>query len=65
MPHRLYSVERLDELYPPLRAVEAVDDEPEERDELVEQGVKIARGIVRQASEFGRRRVQREHPVQH
>ena len=65
MPHRLYSVEDLNELYPPLRAVEAVDDESEEKDALLDEGVGIARGIVRQASEFGRRRVQREYPVQH
>ena len=60
MPHRLYSVEDLDELYPPLGAVEAVDDENEEKDSLLDEGVKTARGIVKQASEFGRRRVQRQ-----
>ena len=63
MPHRLYSVEDLDELYPPLRAVDAVDDENEERDALLDEGVRIAHGIVQQASEFGRRRVQRQEFV--
>ena len=65
MPHRLYSVEQLDELYPPLRAVEAVDDESEERDELLEEGFRVAMGIVKQASQFGRRRVQRQSTAQH
>ena len=65
MPHRLYSVEDLNELYTPLRAVEAVDDQSEEEDALLDEGVEIARGIVKHAFECGRRRVQREHPVQH
>ena len=42
-------------------AVRAVDDETEEKDALLEKGVKIARDIATQASESGRRRVQREH----
>ena len=63
MPHRLYAVKELDELYPSLQAVEAVDDESEERDELLDAGVRIARGIVREASQFGRRRVQRQESV--
>ena len=63
MPHRLHSVEQLDELYPSLKAVEAVDDESEERDELLETGVEIAREIVKEASQFGRRRVQRQEFV--
>ena len=63
MPHRPHSIEELNELYPPLEAVEAVDDESEEKDALLEEGVKMAHGIVKQASEFGRRRVQREHPA--
>jgi hypothetical protein len=63
MPHRLHPVEDLDELYPPLRAVDAVDDENEERDALLDEGVRIAHGIVQQASEFGRRRVQRQEFV--
>ena len=63
MPHRLYAVKELDELFPSLQAVEAVDDESEERDELLDAGVRIARGIVREASQFGRRRVQRQESV--
>ena len=63
MPHRCCSVGQLDELYPPLSAVEAVDDESEERDELLETGVEIARGGVKEASQFGRRRVQRQEFV--
>ena len=63
MPHRLHSIEELNELYPPLEAVEAVDDESEEKDALLEEGVRIAHSIVKQASEFGRRRVQREYPA--
>ena len=47
-------------MHPPLRAVGAVDGENEEKDDLLDEGVKIARGIVKQASEFGRRRVQRQ-----
>ncbi len=65
MPHRLCSVEGLDELYPLLRAVEAVDEEDGGKGALLDGGVKVARGIVKQASECGRRRVQREEPVQH
>ena len=37
----------------------AVADETEEKYALLEEGVKIVRDIVKQASEFGRRRVQR------
>ena len=59
MPHRLHTAEQLDKLYPSLEAVEAVDEESEERDELLEEGIRIAKGIVTEASQFGRRRVQR------
>ena len=65
MPHRLCSVEDLDELYPPLRALGAVDDANEGKDALLNGGVRIAHGIVKRASGFGRRRVQREESVQH
>ena len=60
MPHLLHQAEQLDELYPPLAAVEAVDDESEERDELLEEGIRVAKGIVTEASKFGRRWVQRQ-----
>jgi hypothetical protein len=63
MPHRLHLAEELDKLYPPLEAVDAVDDESEDKDVLLEEGIKIARDIVTQASEFGRRRVQRQEPA--
>ena len=65
MPRRLYSVEKLNGLYPPLRAVEAMDDESKRKDALLDEGVKIARGIFKQASESGRRRVQRQSTAQH
>ena len=59
MPHRPHSEKELDELYLLLRAVEAVDDETEGKDELLEYGVRIARGVAEQASNFGRRRLER------
>ena len=63
MPHLLHAAEQLDQLYPSVQAVEAVDDESEERDELLEEGIRIAKGIVTEASKFGRRRVQRQEAV--
>ena len=44
----------------------AEDEEVPEPDEdvLLEEGIKIARDIVTQASEFGRRRVQRQESAQ-
>jgi hypothetical protein len=59
MPHRLHSKEGLGELYSSLRAVEAVDGE-DENDEQLGDGVRIAKGIAQQASSFGRRRAQRD-----
>ena len=35
MPHQLRTIEQLDELYPSLKAVEAVDGEPEGRGDLL------------------------------
>ena len=63
MPHRLHTAEQLGEFYPSSEAVEAVDDESEERGELLEEGIRIAKGIVTEASKFGRRRVQRQETV--
>ena len=57
MPHRVYSAEELDEIYPSLEAVEAMDDEELEHDDLLEHGLQIAEGIARDASIFGRKRV--------
>ena len=60
MPHRNRSGDELDQLYPPIEAVEAVDDDEIDNDALLEKGLKIAKDIVVQASNFGRRRVQRD-----
>ena len=57
MPHRTYDRNDLDQLYPSIEAVEAVDCEEEESDPLLEEGNRIARGIVEQASLHGRRRI--------
>ena len=50
----------LGELHPSSGAVEAVNHEEEENDELLEEGVRVAKCIVEQASCFGRRRVHRD-----
>ena len=63
MPHQLHTAEQLDAFYPSLEAVEAADGESEDRDALVEEGIRIARGIVTEASQFGRRQVQRQEAV--
>ncbi len=59
MPHRVYSAEELDKLYPSLEAVEALDDDEETgQDALLAHGLGIAEGIARDASIFGRKRIQ-------
>ena len=60
MPHREHDAEELDRLYPSIEAVEDVDVEEPEDDPLLLKGYEIAKEIVAQASNFGRRRVQRE-----
>ena len=57
MPHRTYSREQMDIRYPSLEAVEAVDDDREEPDELLQAGEKVAQAIMEQANAAGRRRV--------
>ena len=57
MPHRTYSREQMDIRYPSLEAVEAVDDDREEPDELLQAGEEVARAIMEQANAAGRRRV--------
>ena len=47
----------MDIRYPSLEAVEAVDDDREEPDELLQAGEKVARAIMEQANAAGRRRV--------
>ncbi len=60
MPHREHDAEELDRLYPSIEAVEDVDVEEPEDDPVLLKGYEIAKEIVAQASNFGRRRVQRE-----
>ena len=60
MPHREHSGAELDRLYPPIQAVEAVDQDEPEDDPLLLRGYAVAKEIVAAASAFGRRRVQRE-----
>ncbi len=60
MPHLNYSKADLDEIHPPIEAVEAVDNDEPDDDALLNEGVKVAKEIVEQASSFGRRRMQRE-----
>ena len=60
MPHLSYSKADLDEIHPPIEAVEAVDNDEPDDDALLNEGVKVAKEIVEQASSFGRRRMQRE-----
>ncbi len=62
MPHRLHSPEALDRLYPTLQVPPAVDEgdpQADERDGLLEHGLKCAKKIMDAATEHGRRRVQR------
>ena len=59
MPHRMYSVEQLDALYPPLEAIEELEgDEVPDGDPLLAHGLKLAEGIAHDAAAFGRRRNQ-------
>ena len=59
MPHRMYSAEQLDALYPPLEAIEELEgDEVPDRDPLLAHGLKLAEGIAHDAAVFGRRRNQ-------
>ena len=57
MPHKLHSPSELDLLYPPVQAVDAVDEDEVDDDHTLTEGLKIAEDIVRQACNFGRRRV--------
>ena len=60
MPHLSYSKADLDEVHPPIKAVEADDDDEPNDDALLNEGIKVAQEIVEQASSFGRRRIQRK-----
>ena len=59
MPHRMYDQAALDELYPSLEVVDAVDDEEIEVDPVLIHGMEIVEDIVDRALNFGRRRLQK------
>ena len=59
MPHRIYSSKELDELYPSLEAVDSLDDEVPDQDQLLAHGLKIAEGIAHNATFVGRKRVEK------
>ena len=59
MPHRVYGQEDLDRLYPTLEVADAVDDEDEAEDPILDHGLKIAEDIMTKAIDHGRRRIQR------
>ena len=56
MPHRVYDEAALNYLYPSLEAVEPVDDEDDIPDPLLERGLEVAKEIIRDAEDHGRRR---------
>ena len=60
MPHRIFSQEILDRLYPPLAVANAEDDEEDIKDPILERGMEIADELTDRANLFGRRRVDRE-----
>ena len=57
MPHRMFSEEDLNRIYPSIEAVDAVDCEDEPADALLEQGERVAREIMEQANSVGRKRI--------
>ena len=59
MPHRVYGQEDLDRLYPTLEVADAVDNEDEAEDPILDHGLKIAEDIMTKAVDHGRRRFQR------
>ena len=59
MPHLEYSLEEMERLHPPILAPRAVDDgdpQAEEREPLLEEGLKLAKDLVKAVEEQGRRR---------
>jgi hypothetical protein len=60
MPHRVYDDAALDYLYPPLAAVDPVDDEDDVPDSLLQKGLKVASRIIKEAADHGRRRRPKE-----
>jgi hypothetical protein len=63
MPHLEYP-ERIDELHPPLRVPDEVDDTTEEvwmdqRDQVFQHGLALARAIAETTIVHGRRRLER------
>ena len=59
MPHRVFSKQMLDHLYPPLVISEDDGDTEEDVDDLLEHGMRIAGDIHDKANVYGRRRVER------
>ena len=59
MPHLEHSLEEMERLHPPIPAPRAVDDgdpQAEEREPLLEEGLKLAKDLVKAVEEQGRRR---------
>ena len=65
MPHLEYSKEELERLHPSIPAPEAVDEgdpQAEEMEPLLEEGLRLARDLVKTVEEQGRRRRLAESP---
>jgi hypothetical protein len=65
MPHLEYSKEELERLHPSIPAPEAVDEgdpQAEETEPLLEEGLRLARDLVKTVEEQGRRRRLAEPP---
>jgi hypothetical protein len=60
MPHRIFSQEALDRLYPPLTVADAADDEEDVKDPILERGMEIANELIDKTNLLGRRRVDKE-----
>ena len=59
MPHLEHSKEELDRLHPSISAPEAVDEgdpQADEREPLLEEGLRLAKDLVKTVEEQGRRR---------
>ncbi len=61
IPHRVFSQEALDELYPSIGVAESADgdDAEEEQDDLLDHGMRMAKDIEDRAACSGRRRIER------
>jgi hypothetical protein len=65
MPHLEHSTGEMRPLHPSISAPEAVDEgdpQAEEREPLLEEGLKLAKDLVRTVEEQGRRRRLAESP---